>query len=208
MMKNSEWGAVAFLTQSKYGRNGHEININNSATYVTGNGGGGVSVSYSSGITYSYNSVKGAKASTTGNIYGIYDMSGGAKEYVATYDKKGSSTYLAGSSYGVNMTKNAKSGENYISTKYITAYSNGTSEYSSASTLYTVSITGDATKEVMQKSTSHGWFSDTSCFVCSNRPFFTRGGSYVDGSYAGLFNSYSYFGGGYTDESFRVVLCP
>ena len=29
LMKNSEWGAVAYLTQSKYGRNGVEITINN-----------------------------------------------------------------------------------------------------------------------------------------------------------------------------------
>ena len=38
MMKNSEWGAVAYLTHSQYGRNGFEIHINNSSTYVTGNG--------------------------------------------------------------------------------------------------------------------------------------------------------------------------
>ena len=29
LMKNSEWGAVAYLTHSKYGRNGEEITINN-----------------------------------------------------------------------------------------------------------------------------------------------------------------------------------
>ena len=28
LMKNSEWGAVAYLTHSQYGRNGHEIDIN------------------------------------------------------------------------------------------------------------------------------------------------------------------------------------
>ena len=25
MLKNSEWGAVAYLTESKYGRNGEEV---------------------------------------------------------------------------------------------------------------------------------------------------------------------------------------
>lgn len=55
MMKNSEWGAVAYLTQSQYGRNGHEIDINNSSSYITGNGGGNVSgsVGYASGTTLS-----------------------------------------------------------------------------------------------------------------------------------------------------------
>ena len=57
LMKNSEWGACAYLTQSKYGRNGHEIDINNSSTYITGNGGGAVSgiASAESGITNAYN---------------------------------------------------------------------------------------------------------------------------------------------------------
>ena len=64
MMKNSEWGAVAYLTQSKYGRNGYEIDINNSA-YVTGNGGGSTTELSSSGIINAYNSEIGAKASTT-----------------------------------------------------------------------------------------------------------------------------------------------
>jgi hypothetical protein len=208
MMKNSEWGAVAFLTQSKYGRNGYEIDINNSSSYITGIGGGSTSAT-DSDTTYKYNTVTGAKASTTGNIYGIYDMSGGAWEYVAGYDKKGSSTYLAGSSYGVNMTKNAKdSSNNYISTKYITAYNNGTSEYSAASTLYKVSITGDATKEVRKKSSTYGWFSDYSYFVASGDPFFKRGGGCGNGSSAGVFYS-SRYGGNYDGYgSFRVVLCP
>ena len=36
-MKNSEWGAVAYLAHSQYGRNGHEITINNSSNFITGN---------------------------------------------------------------------------------------------------------------------------------------------------------------------------
>lgn len=28
-MKNSQWGAVAYLSQSKYGQNGTEITVNN-----------------------------------------------------------------------------------------------------------------------------------------------------------------------------------
>src|SRR5699024_5953484 len=40
MLKNSEWGAVAYLTHSKYGRNRTEIAINNSSDYITGTSGG------------------------------------------------------------------------------------------------------------------------------------------------------------------------
>jgi hypothetical protein len=203
MMKNSEWGAVAFLTQSKYGRNGHEIDINNSSTYITGNGGGAVggSVDYKSDTTNAYNTVKGAKASTTGNIYGIYDMSGGGVEYVAGYDASSSSSNLT--SYGSSFA--SKGGK---SSKYATAYSNGTSEYSAASTLYKVSITGDATKEVRKKSSSNGWFSEYSYFVGSGYPFFKRGGTYASGSSAGVFYSYRDLGGNGSIGSFRVVLCP
>jgi hypothetical protein len=107
------------------------------------------------------------------------------------------------------MTKNAKdSSNNYISTKYITAYNNGTSEYSAASTLYKVSITGDATKEVRKKSSTYGWFSDYSYFVSSGSPFFRRGGGYGDGSDAGVFYSGRRSGSGDSNNSFRVVLCP
>ena len=77
LMKNSEWGAVAYLTHSKYGRNGEEIEINNNgSTYYTGGG---------TGTTYL---TKGTQ-STTGNPYGIYDLSGNAYEYIAGYYKDG-----------------------------------------------------------------------------------------------------------------------
>ncbi|MBR0546144.1 MAG: hypothetical protein IIW99_08020, partial [Treponema sp.] len=122
LVKNSEWGAVVYLTQSQYGRNGYEIDINNSSSYITGNGGGSTTALEASGTKNAYNTTTGAKASTTGNVYGIYDMSGGASEYAASFDKLGSNTYVVGSSYGLNMTQEAKdSSGNYVSTKYITA---------------------------------------------------------------------------------------
>ena len=85
MLKNSEWGAVSYLTHSQYGRNGHEIDINNSSDYITGNGGGSTNAASKSGTTHEYYTTDGKKASSTGNEYGIYDLSGGAYEYVAAY---------------------------------------------------------------------------------------------------------------------------
>ena len=209
LMKNSEWGAVAYLTQSQYGRNGHEININNSSSYITGNGGESTSASSTSEAPNPYNTTTGAKASTTGNVYGVYDMSGGAWEYTAGYDKQGSSSYVEGSSYGLNMTKEAKDGANYISTKYITAYSNGTSTYSGTK-IYDVGKVGDATKEVYKGSGNYSWApnSDYAYFVYSSYPFFIRGGYCGNGAVAGVF--YSYYSSGYrdSDNSFRAVLCP
>ena len=111
-IKNSEWGAAAYLSYSPYGRNGATVAINQCSDYYTGAGKGkGTSTMYESSsyaysetdvtddsgnITkyafkdnYAWNTDLGKLASTTGNIYGIYDMSGGAAEYTATYLNNG-----------------------------------------------------------------------------------------------------------------------
>ena len=85
MSKNNEWGAVAYLTQSIYGRCTSstlctEIGINNKQGHITGYGA--PAGSNSSQINGAYNTSLGKNASTTRTIYGIYDMSGGAHEYV------------------------------------------------------------------------------------------------------------------------------
>ena len=91
MMKNSEWGAVAYLSQSKYGKRGNssysgvnkEVYINNNSNYTTGCSAGAPSSSSTSSCTNTYNvSPGGTGASTSGTIYGVYDMSGGSWEYV------------------------------------------------------------------------------------------------------------------------------
>ena len=84
MSKNNEWGAVAYLTHSIYGRctsstTCTEVGINSSG-FITGYGApAGSSSSVTNGA---YNTDLGKDASTTKNIYGIYDMSGGTSEYV------------------------------------------------------------------------------------------------------------------------------
>ena len=91
MSKNNEWGAVAYLTQSIYGRctsstTCTEIGINNKEGHITGYGA--PAGSNSSQTNGAYNTELGKNASTTGTIYGIYDMSGGAREYVmGVYNK-------------------------------------------------------------------------------------------------------------------------
>ena len=139
MLKNSEWGAVAYLTESKYGRNGTEITQNKDSRYQTGGG---------SGTEY----ITNVSQSTTGNVYGIYDLSGGGDEYVASY-YKGGYDLSDGSSFA-NGTSNA----------YSTAYTERDDE--SAGYKY-----GDATYE------TNGWHSDTKGFILYGGPFFERGGT-------------------------------
>ena len=194
LMKNSEWGAVAYLTHSQYGRNGNEIYINNDYN-ITGNSGGSVDAS-SSGPKYAYNNSEGQKASSTGNIYGIYDLSGGCYEYVAAYDNKGGSELSYGSTFAST---------NGQSTKYATAYTNGT-DTNSGEKIYEIGKTGDATKEVYLGSGSKNWNDDYSYFLRSSYPFFLRGGTYNISLNAGVFYSGTYDGYGSDLNSFRVVL--
>ena len=65
MMKNDEWGAVAYLSKSKYGKQNEEVWINNSSSYITGSAGNSASASSNTGTTNDYTSTQGVKASTT-----------------------------------------------------------------------------------------------------------------------------------------------
>ena len=116
MSKNNEWGAVAYLTHSIYGRctdstTCTEIGINNNSNFITGYGApAGSNSSTSNGA---YDTTLGKDASTTGNIYGIYDMSGGSFEYVmGVYNKT-----IKGSKF--SSLPNEKYYNNYTGTSYI-----------------------------------------------------------------------------------------
>ena len=142
MMKNTEWGAVAYLAESKYGRNGSEIEMNTS-NYTTGGG----------------NYISNAEQSTTGNIYGIYDMRGTSFEYVAGV---------------LNSKLSNDSDYNFtgINSKYYNIY---------ASYNESKKIKGDGVYEISEinSDSTRWWYQDwhqgESGFVDSNRPVFARG---------------------------------
>ncbi len=185
MLKNSEWGAVAYLTESKYGRNGTEVTINNSSSYITGSAGNSASAATDVGTTNEYWSEQGVLASSTGNVYGIYDLSGGAFEYVAAYYNGSTSS---------SLTNNGASfaSQGGTSTEYVTAYT-GTSESSAYKQ-------GDATYE------TSSWNGDDAYFVNSDIPFFYRGGGCGSGSFAGEFCFNKHDGNAVGDNSFRMCL--
>ncbi len=185
MLKNMEWGAVAYLTHSDYGRcNGsscEEVTINSNSSYTTGGG----------------NYVSNVAQSSTGNIYGIYDLSGGAYEYVMGNMSSGSGSY----------TYNAKSaGSNFSysasTAKYIDTYAYGTSY--GDQTAYNRARLGDATGEVVSSSYT-AWNNDYANFVYSSYPWFLRGGVSNAGSLAGVF-FYRDNGVSYGDHSARAAL--
>lgn len=91
-MKNTEWESVAYLSHSRYGID-KEVNINNNSSYMTGYSSltsimhNKFPSIYGNNSSYNqlYNTETGYFAGTTGNISGIYDLSGGAHEYVMAF---------------------------------------------------------------------------------------------------------------------------
>ena len=86
-MKNSEWGAIAYLAASQYGK---IPTFNNSNIYYTEDGKEKYhSYSAGKGQTVGGDYETNKDQSTTGNVTGVYDMNGGAWEYVAAYWNNG-----------------------------------------------------------------------------------------------------------------------
>ncbi|HCC06988.1 MAG TPA: hypothetical protein DEP72_02305 [Clostridiales bacterium] len=173
MMKNSEWGAVAYLTEAI--RDGVEVNKNSSSVFNTG--GSGI-------IAYVYTTDAGQ--STTGNAYGIYDMNGGAKEYVASYIGTGN---INGARLIDELdvkykdvpigTSTSDSQTNYVDIVESQTYGWGLHEVMTGGTGY---------------STFRG-YEDTQEFPNNAVPFFIRGGDYnsVSGG-SGIFAVQGYSG--------------
>ena len=215
MLKNSEWGAVAYLSHSKYGAN-REVYINNSSGLYTGRSGGNVSGSTPINGTYTdqtsttqYNSYGfytwdgyllnyntntrsstrnlNKVASTTGNIYGVYDMSGGAYEYVM-----GNFANTIGNSGFTTLPDS----------KYYDVYSSDVFTGTSTTNINFCTLAtcgGHALNETA------GWYSDSSRFVYSSSAWFRRGG-YYNGSASGIFYFYYDSGTNVANFSFRTCL--
>ena len=181
MMKNMEWGAVAYLKQSKYGLGTTDIAVNTNSNFYTG---GGQSDAYKTNVAQS----------TTGNIYGVYDMSGGACEYVMGNMKNSSNAFY--SSYAGFTTA--------PDSKYYDSYKYDSSSY----TTHARGKLGDATKETLATfgNSSGGWYGDGGFFPDSSNSWLFRGGYYGDGTVAGVFYFYHYNGGGISYFSARAVL--
>ena len=214
MMKNSEWGAAAYLSHSKYGVN-REVYINNSSSMYTGRSGGNVGgntpingtyidqTSTRQYISYGYYTWDGyllsygtntksstreltKVASTTGNITGIYDMSGGAWEYVMGY-YSGASTTSSSNYAGFSIAPDSKYYDDYTTTNALTACNGGI-------------CYGHGLSEV------NGWYSDYAVFVYARYPWMGRDGYYSDGSNAGAFGWGGAGGDAYDGGGFRAVL--
>ena len=211
-MKNSEWALASYLTQSKYGKLGNknysgankEIYQNKSDQYITGCSYGSPSNGATDyGCQYTYEkSPKGIGASTTGTIYGIYDMSGGAWEYMMGDYAPGGEKYS-----GMNMAYNSGytgllqdgtkiTGKDFLEDKYYDFYT-------SDSPLTACSGTSCISQALNETA---GWYEDSTYMVTAQYPWSVRSGCYNQNSPVGIFY-YSYTNGkGSSYDSFRLVL--
>jgi hypothetical protein len=169
MMKNMEWGAMAYLTHS-IGKTG-EIWMNPDSNHTTGRAGTFQSQYWVSSTT-PYNTAYGVHASTTDNVYGIYDVAGGAYEYVM----------------GVLGTTIGSSGFSSLpATKYYDSYLGNSSD--SQANYELNSKKGDAIYEISSSGTNVTrtcWYSDISVFVNKDNAWFMRGAN-CDTSDSGIF---------------------
>ena len=186
MMKNSEWGAIAYLSKSSYGIN-REITINNNSSYLTG---GESENAYTSNTSQS----------TTGTVYGIYDINGGSYELVAAYvnNEVGNLNY-----YGSSLVSAAS----YMKD----VYNKGSSDDPIPNYAANSDTFGDAVYETSLSVSLYytdSWYTDFSHFPSSDAPFFIRGGSYGNGSHAGAFCFNETNGAANISVGFRPVLTP
>ena len=216
MMKNDEWGAMAYLSHSKYGTN-KQIRINNRNNYTTGCGANEDNAEESSTCEIAYGQATSYPQSTTGNIYGIFDTSGGAWEYVMGVKADQTGKPYSGRHNVYNSGFNGKfgcptcdsttsgvdssiteltSGTDFPDSKNYNLY-NGTS-YNNACN--SSKCYGDATRE------TRSWYSDSYYFVSAAGPWVFRGGCYSGGAGAGVFCVSSNYGYAYSVYSFRSVV--
>ena len=162
--------------------------------------------------------------STTGNISGIYDTSGGSAEYVMAFVKNADNQLIIGRNSLCNSRfkgilgcptcdndasgiSNIIEGENLPDSKYYDTYisdKNSNLEYYNR-------ILGDATGEMgpfwLSNTRNLGsWYSSHSFYIRLHQPFYQRGGYYANGTEPGIFYFGLANGCEYTTNSFRLIL--
>ena len=241
VLKNSEWGAATYLASSVYGAGIGEVRNNGNTTDygapnyssygITGCGPEAIEDTGKSyqdfgtigeadacgDLDHGYNGKIGVLASTTGNVYGVYDMAGGVYEFVAGVYSENNVNYSDTDLHPFFVDP--------ISEPYADLYrardflapvrdSYGNNNYCTWST-----CGGDATYETknVQSVVSVGlgegssWANDSSMFVQpgnTSNTMLMRGG-YGDGADDGIYSAYLYPGSfGYTGASygFRIGL--
>ncbi len=166
-IKNSEWSAVAYLSLSLYGKNS-EVLPNNYSSQITGCGANIGSVGGNSACLNAFGTVLSNEynSSTSGNISGVFDMSGCLWERTMGLQKN-----------SLGEIDFASSGFTSLNPKYYDVY-----EYSTSGNQYGNSGYGQAISETA------GWYGDFSTIPNGNTNHWTlRSGDQNSGISSGIF---------------------
>ena len=207
MMKNMEWGALAYLTNSKYGKQGNDayvgtekqVRSNNNRNAITGCGAETQDATAIETCN-SYETANGQTASTTGNISGVYDTAGGSWEYVAGVMKNTNGIDLIASQSGFDQGDLNQLGQN---NKYLDIYNYSTDPHDR-----TRSHLGDATLEMGPfNGDRSAWYDDLGRFVFSDQSWFFRGGYWESTPSAIGSPAFSiWYGSGSSNITSRIVI--
>jgi type IV pilus assembly protein PilA len=210
--KNVDWGAIVYLSHSNYGTN-DEIRLNNNYDYKTGCGANVAGADSTGDCEITYGGASLYPQSTTGNITGIFDMSGGAWEYqMGVYTNDSNDEYsgicnilnsgfkgiYSNSNYsGCDSTVTSNvSGLDYPAAKYYKMYQN-------------MDWQGDINNFGEAIGETNGWYQDYNYFISEDGLWFLRGGISEDGANAGGFqfsDDYGNGGAAHSGISFRLVV--
>ncbi len=230
MLKNTEWGAITYLSSSTYGAglnkvkgnysNSQAKDGNNQDSYgITGCGPQSETRKWSYGGCNAYNTSLGQLASTTNNPTGIYDMAGGAYERIMANLTDNPNQTTANNGYPVtnpikppyvDLYKNTNAGGEF-STKPAWSTLNYEEHYNNDICTWDT-CGGQALHETKREQSinywNSSWGSGLADFPNVNYRWSDRGGSYDDGSNAGVFYSYLSGGGVWDTCGFRLAISP
>ncbi len=214
VIKNTEWGAVNYLTHSIYGICTTSTNctpmvnnyFQNEQNQIITGCGGTTRPTTTSGIynveicpvDYRWNTINGYKASTTNNISGIYDLSAGKYEYVMSFMKN--------TTGGVHTASSKFTQSNLPNSKYYDLYEENTDNTNSS-----LAITGDSILEIKDSTLKYTWNSDYAIFHTTSTPFIVRSGRVGSWHYAGMYAYYGVTGsssGGVGAFATRNIISP
>ena len=232
MLKNTEWGAITYLSSSTYGAglnkvkkngsNSKDKDGNNEDSYgITGCGPQSETSANDYDGCNSYNTSLGQLASTTNNPTGIYDMVGGAEESVMA-NLTDSPNQTTNNDYPVtnpikppyvDLYKSTKAGGKFGAKPAWSTSISGAEYYYNNDVCAWATCGGQAlheTKRVQSVDYGYGapsWGANSSYFPKVDKRWSIRG-SYYYGSKSSLFYLDSDSGSTWMASSFRTAISP
>ncbi len=231
MPTNSDWGAIAYLSASRYGAGHDNVQINmqyqnrtldgRSSVGTTGcgpsvsgnevtiykDGGtlGTQSACSTSNLQRAYNGSLGQLVSATNNPTGIYDLVGGGAEYVSAARTTDNISGQTTKHFNTNTPRPPYANLYYNTDK--DSFNSCTYESCGGQALYETN-NGQENDSQAKHASNWQWHDQSAGFASSGYPWFERGGRTDWSSNNGVFFANAYNGYVFNYVSLRIVLAP